>query len=793
MYTMKDVAKKAAVSLGTVSNYINKTKPVRKVTGQRIQLAIEELGFSPNYAAKMLKTHVTRDIGVILPNLTNPFYVSILAGIESVLHAEGYQLSLVLTQETYSIQEEALNDFSRKCHSGILLITCDTKFSSSNELSQKNTTIPMFYIDRMPYPHATNFLGYDYALTMTYLLTTIFEKNPHATIGLVTGNPCFSTESECIRSYFSTYGTYAKTVHDDFILSTNSTKEDAFKLCLNYLRNHSFDFIITTSEPIAEGLLEAAHFLSIRVPEDLHIISFGEDLIFSDYRHKLVIKTSRMAHKLGALSAQYLLDTLDNKSIVPREQSLLIPRMHDKIVHQAFLDRVPLTKTVPLDVLHTDPLIASQPTAVTASHISPPLKKSLRIALLNASITQALIPVIDNFIHKTGIQVFMDFFPQEELLQLILKDSTQEECFYDLFMYDLPWFVQLASQGILEDISRELESCKFDTTIYLSGLFKQLCCFQSSIFGLPFLFSSQVMLYRKDFFQDTALKNDFYKKHQRSLQIPTTWKEFNHLAEFFTRTSNPNSPVPYGTAIAWETQEIMVPEFLTRLWGNHGKLFNLSTQWTINTPEFYKGLCDFLKAFLYTPSDSSNYSIESTIDAFIEGKTALLITYTSYLHKLIASSPSLIHGKYACAPVPGNNPLVGGWGLGINAQTTQKKEAFSFLNWACGKELSHYFTLLEGQSPHEEIYDNDELLNHYPWLSLVNATKENPQLRRAPYSSRKKVIPIPEIERILFDSIRPLILMLKEGKTLEDIDLPIQHTLHLIHQQLSNLFRTYGY
>jgi len=779
MYTMNDVAKAANVSLGTVSNYINKTKPIKKATGIRIQQAIDDLGFTPNYAAKMLKTNITRDIGVILPTLKNPYYVSILEGIESVLHAEGYQLSLVLTNEIPHVQAEAIRDFSRKCHSGILMISCDPYVSTSDVLEQKNMTVPIFFIERMPTSTTKHFLGYDYTRTMTYLIESIHLNNPMATIGLITGNPSFSSESECIQSYLNASSTASHINCQNFILHTNSTKEDAFKSSLHFLHAHSFDYIITTSEPIAEGLLAAANFLSIPVPDRMQIISFGEDLLFSDIKHNDIIRTSRMAHKLGVLSTQRLLHMI---SPTYSDSNTLQTRLQDKIIYQSILNNFSNRTSI------------VQPIAPPSLQSNSSIQKGhIRIALLNEPITKSLIPVLTNFTQLTGIEVTLDFYPQEELLELLLTSTTNRPYMYDILMYDIPWFTQLASQHVLVDLSSRLSAWHFDTSIFIPGLFKQLCCYQESILGLPFLFSSQVMLYRKDLFEDLVLKQSYAKKFQRPLQVPTQWKEFNQLAEFFTQSINPTSPVPFGTAIACETQEILIPEFLTRLWGNKGKLFNQQTQWTITTPEFYHGLYDFLTAFLYTPSDVMSYSIEATVDLFIEGKTAMLITYTSYLHKLFSTPDSFIQGKYDFVQVPGNNPLVGGWGLGISSSSKQVDESFAFLNWVCGKELSHYFTLLEGQSPHKEVYDNDELINHYPWLSLVNATKENPQLRRVPFSSHKKVIPIPEIERILYQVLLPLIIEIKKNQSLDELDLSIKEAIHLIHQQLSDLFRAYGY
>ena len=90
MATIKDVAQMAGVSIATVSNYINHTKPVSKEVSARIQNAINVLQYSQNLSARSLKSNTYSDIGIILPNFDDSYYVQIFQGIESVFQNSGY-------------------------------------------------------------------------------------------------------------------------------------------------------------------------------------------------------------------------------------------------------------------------------------------------------------------------------------------------------------------------------------------------------------------------------------------------------------------------------------------------------------------------------------------------------------------------------------------------------------------------------------------------------------------------------------------------------------------------------
>ena len=90
MSTIKDVARMAGVSVGTVSNFMTGAKTVSPEMAKQIQSAIDELGYRPNSYAKNLRTNNNLEIGVILPNTYDQYYSFLLAGLERDLKQAGY-------------------------------------------------------------------------------------------------------------------------------------------------------------------------------------------------------------------------------------------------------------------------------------------------------------------------------------------------------------------------------------------------------------------------------------------------------------------------------------------------------------------------------------------------------------------------------------------------------------------------------------------------------------------------------------------------------------------------------
>ena len=102
--TIREVAKRAKVGVGTVSRVLNGSTQVREETRQRVLQAIEELGFSPNRAAQQLSGGKTFTIGVVSPFFTFPSFVERLAGIQNTLDGSAYDLTLYSIRTTTQMQ-----------------------------------------------------------------------------------------------------------------------------------------------------------------------------------------------------------------------------------------------------------------------------------------------------------------------------------------------------------------------------------------------------------------------------------------------------------------------------------------------------------------------------------------------------------------------------------------------------------------------------------------------------------------------------------------------------------------
>lgn len=125
--TIHDVAKKAGVSSATASRVLSGSDyPVSKTAKERILAAAASLNYKPNLIGKTLRKSVSRDIGLILPNISNPFYSELALGAETAANLRGFGLLLCNSLRSELREKEYLEFLSQKQVGGVILATCTT-------------------------------------------------------------------------------------------------------------------------------------------------------------------------------------------------------------------------------------------------------------------------------------------------------------------------------------------------------------------------------------------------------------------------------------------------------------------------------------------------------------------------------------------------------------------------------------------------------------------------------------------------------------------------------------------
>lgn len=196
--TIKDVAKRAGVSTATVSHVINNTRFVSDATREIVENAIQELSYRPNSIARSFKTGQNHAIGVIIPDISNLFFATVIEEIEAVASRHKYTIMISNTHENKVRERNALEYFSRHIVDGILLAST---FDDYSELAPfLPPDIPLVFFDRVlkscPYDSITTISS-----PCILQLLQQLSKEGHEKIGFIGNLPHLSTTMEHLKLY----------------------------------------------------------------------------------------------------------------------------------------------------------------------------------------------------------------------------------------------------------------------------------------------------------------------------------------------------------------------------------------------------------------------------------------------------------------------------------------------------------------------------------------------------------------------------------------------------------------
>src|SRR6202012_1096464 len=194
MSNMKQVAKMAGVSLGTVSNVLNGSAYVKDNLRKRVLDVVNSLGYKPSELARGLRRDKTNMIGMIIPDITNPFFPAVVRGAEDLAFSNGYRLILCNTDNDHSKELAHLNELRTFLPAGLIVIPSNFSDLTVQAQSYRAAGAGVVCIDRLPKGWdgdsvtANNQIG-------AYRATQHLIKMGHKRLAVITG-PLHLTNAE---------------------------------------------------------------------------------------------------------------------------------------------------------------------------------------------------------------------------------------------------------------------------------------------------------------------------------------------------------------------------------------------------------------------------------------------------------------------------------------------------------------------------------------------------------------------------------------------------------------------
>ncbi len=185
MKTMKDVAERARVSVSTVSHVLNGTRKVSEETRGEVLAAVEELSYRPNLLARGLKTRRTYTIGLLIPDIQNSFFTSVVRGVEDVALSRGYHLFLCNTDEDPGREDEYIRELARKRVDALMVAPSARREADVRRL--RGEGVPFVLVDRDVEGVDADIVGVDNRAGMRLIAEHLVELG-HRRIAMISGS-----------------------------------------------------------------------------------------------------------------------------------------------------------------------------------------------------------------------------------------------------------------------------------------------------------------------------------------------------------------------------------------------------------------------------------------------------------------------------------------------------------------------------------------------------------------------------------------------------------------------------
>ena len=663
MPTIKDIAKAAGVSHGTVSNVLNKRGCVSYEKIRLVEETARAMGYAIDEKASTLRRGKARTIALLLPTLEEEAYTDLYTGVLRYAQQQDYAVRLFLTDDLPYLERRAIEDALALKVSGMLSVSCLGDEKAYHALRQRR--IPLLFLERPPHKGDCPSYTFDMEAAAEGLIRLLDRhRMPWEHLCIVSGDAALEDQKALIRA----------------LSSRLCIREDSiFPNCRGSLSPAVGE--LTTRTPPPQTVICASEAIARRVraalsqgsdkPPHLCTLSSLRTSCSRDYA-SLALNYRRMGHE----AAEAMLTAIE--------------------------DETPLASKV------------YAPARMSPAAEAPALikKKPLRILAHKTPSIDALRLLIPRFEQRTRTPVELNAMSMNDVLNALSAPDAEK---WDVIRIDPARLSCLAGRILtpLDTIDSRVHEA-FDSM--LPGVQKEYARVGSRIYALPFDVSVQMLFYHKPLFENIGQVRAYYELTGKALRIPETYEEFAQVSRFFSRAHRPDSPVLYGSTLALSRPMSLSSEFLPRILSSGDLSYTESGCLNLMTPQVLSALEAHIDFARYVNPEAAG-SWGEIAQGFINQQSATTVMFTNHGAHFVRNQGRSTSMEIGFATIPGKRPVLGGASLGVGCKSPQPQEAYEFIRWAAGEEIAPELVMLGGSSPCTCIYEYRDLLDTYPWLA----------------------------------------------------------------------------
>jgi DNA-binding LacI/PurR family transcriptional regulator len=306
MASLQQVAERAKVSIATVSRVLNKSDKVVPETRATVEQALRDLGYRPSRVARRLRMKDGRAhlVGLIIPDIQNPFYAEIARGVEDVAYANEYALLLCNSDESLEKERFYLNVMQAESVDGLVLPPFDE--TDAAVIETVNTGLPVVCVDRSLAKTKTDLVEVDNYHGAFEAVNHLLDRG-HKLIGLIEGRTHVSTSRERRRGYVDALNARGIVPRKELMRAGDFKQESGRVLAqemLDLRRPPTALFVCNNLMTV--GALGGLHQRGLRVPQDVAVVGF-DDLPWAEALDPPPTVVRQPAYEVGRQAMELLL------------------------------------------------------------------------------------------------------------------------------------------------------------------------------------------------------------------------------------------------------------------------------------------------------------------------------------------------------------------------------------------------------------------------------------------------------------------------------------------------------
>jgi len=324
MATLRDVALRAGVSIGSASAVVNGTAPVSPEMRAKVLRAVEELGYSPDGIARSLRLGRTRTIGLVVPDITNPHFAGMASAIEIACDRAGYTLMLCNTADDPAKEIRHLKLMRTQRVDGIILVPGGATVEV--EPLRQAIAAPTVLVDR-----TLDGLDCDAVLldnrAASRMVVEYLIRSGHRRIGIIVGPAALSMSGERLAGYRETLAENGIPVVEALVVAGDFQSEPAYQAAVALLhRRPRPTAIFSTSNHTTIGTMKALADQGFRCPRDISVAGIDDFEWSNAFAPRLTTAAQPIA-EIGGQAVAALLERMSGTGASQPRRFVLAPRL----------------------------------------------------------------------------------------------------------------------------------------------------------------------------------------------------------------------------------------------------------------------------------------------------------------------------------------------------------------------------------------------------------------------------------------------------------------------------------